>query len=420
MRALINLSSIKISVDSLENKVPKNISRFSTTSEDNRLKIKIGSQNNVVKGRYTYKIEYSYSMGEDLFKDRDEFIFYPYGFLWSTEINNATFSIKMPKEFDESELKIWADKAHKKEANIDYYVSGDVIYGEVKDEIKSGDGIAINLRLEDGYFEGAESNYGNKTLISYIISISIAVISFILWLIFGKDKHNIIETVEFYPPKGMNCAEVGIAYSNQGTTTSTMITSLILELASKGYIEIDNGENEKDIIVKKKKEYDGNNEVEIELLKGIFKDNKKEVNLSEDEEFYKTIDTCKIILSKTYKKKIFDAKSLELRTLNIILSVVSVVTFFIGIAMEDMPLMNGMINIFKIAIFAPIITIFLSFIMIKRTKYGEEVLGKIRGFRTFLMEVKKEELENIVEKDIQYYYQILPYAYVLGDRKSVV
>ena len=38
---------------------------------------------------------------------------------------------------------------------------------------------------------------------------------------------------------------------------------------------------------------------------------------------------------------------------------------------------------------------------IKRTKYGEEVLGKIRGFRTFLMEVKKEELENIVEKDIQ-------------------
>ena len=52
--------------------------------------------------------------------------------------------------------------------------------------------------------------------------------------------------------------------------------------------------------------------------------------------------------------------------------------------------------------------------MIKRTKYGEEVLGKIRRFRTFLMEVKKEELENIVEKDIQYYYQILPYAYVLG------
>ena len=50
----------------------------------------------------------------------------------------------------------------------------------------------------------------------------------------------------------------------------------------------------------------------------------------------------------------------------------------------------------------------------KRTKYGNEILGKISGFKNFLETVEKDKLETLVEKNPTYFYDILPYTYVLG------
>lgn len=52
-------------------------------------------------------------------------------------------------------------------------------------------------------------------------------------------------------------------------------------------------------------------------------------------------------------------------------------------------------------------------IMPKRTTYGNEVLGKIRGFRTFLETAEKSKLEALVIQDPTYFYNILPFTYVL-------
>ncbi|HIS90954.1 MAG TPA: DUF2207 domain-containing protein, partial [Candidatus Faecisoma merdavium] len=50
----------------------------------------------------------------------------------------------------------------------------------------------------------------------------------------------------------------------------------------------------------------------------------------------------------------------------------------------------------------------------KRTKYGNEMLGKIKGFKNFLETVEKEKLELLVMQNPNYFYDILPYTYVLG------
>jgi len=52
--------------------------------------------------------------------------------------------------------------------------------------------------------------------------------------------------------------------------------------------------------------------------------------------------------------------------------------------------------------------------MPKRTAYGNELLGKIKGFRTFLETAEKPRLEALVLHDPEYFYNILPFAYVLG------
>ena len=51
--------------------------------------------------------------------------------------------------------------------------------------------------------------------------------------------------------------------------------------------------------------------------------------------------------------------------------------------------------------------------MDKRTEYGNKILGKIMGFKKFLETVEKEKLESLVLENPTYFYDILPYTYVL-------
>ncbi len=50
----------------------------------------------------------------------------------------------------------------------------------------------------------------------------------------------------------------------------------------------------------------------------------------------------------------------------------------------------------------------------KRTEFYDEQLNNIIGFRDFLRDAEKERLEALLAEDPQYYYNILPYANVLG------
>ncbi len=50
----------------------------------------------------------------------------------------------------------------------------------------------------------------------------------------------------------------------------------------------------------------------------------------------------------------------------------------------------------------------------KRTPYGNMMLGKIRGFKNFLQVAEKEKLEALVLEQPDYFYNILPFTYVLG------
>ncbi|MBN2627461.1 MAG: DUF2207 domain-containing protein, partial [Spirochaetales bacterium] len=53
-------------------------------------------------------------------------------------------------------------------------------------------------------------------------------------------------------------------------------------------------------------------------------------------------------------------------------------------------------------------------LMSKRTPHGDELLGKVLGFREFIKEAEKDKLETLFESNPSYFYDILPYAMVLG------
>lgn len=226
----------------------------------------------------------------------------------------------------------------------------------------------------------------------------------------------------------------------------------------------------------KQKEYDGNNPSEAVFLKGLFPSKTssdgaiKEV--TEDDlydNFYITLNIIKEkINTNENKEKIFEKSSLGKRaciiammiityllitinpiielgdeiykTMLLFLMIFTVLGFsasvvlykekikifgiivgliFCGIpwAFTVLPLLLED-SIYLITYIIGLICIFVMFLlykaMPKRTQYGNEMLGKIRGFKRFLETVEKQKLDAMVMENPTYFYDILPFTYVLG------
>lgn len=105
-----------------------------------------------------------------------------------------------------------------------------------------------------------------------------------------------------------------------------------------------------------------------------------------------------------------------------ILCVITIVNGFIGVVFLASPLLMQQYNMLdsyyktgiKVGIICIIGMFILSVIISKRNENGNKILGRIKGFKRFLKTAEKERLEAMVEKNPTYFYDILPYAYVLG------
>lgn len=73
---------------------------FSVSDEYGSKLIKIGSSDKLVDGLVNYKISYTYDLGRDKNKSFDEFYFNVIGTEWDTTIEEVTFNISMPKEYN--------------------------------------------------------------------------------------------------------------------------------------------------------------------------------------------------------------------------------------------------------------------------------------------------------------------------------
>lgn len=453
------------------------VSENYSTSTNNGYKIlKIGSSNKTYIGKHTYTISYTYDIGKDPLKDADELYYNLIGTDSDTTISNVTFTIKMPKKFDYDGDKLGFSSGLKgsiDSSNVEYTVNKNTISGSYIGTLGIAEGLTVRLTLPEGYFVRVQEKDDNYVILVSIISVACVIVSALLWRLYGKDN-KVVETVEFYPPEGLNSAE--LAYIYKGVAEDEGIISLLISLANKGYLRIEdfgkkNLIDDKDFRITKLKEYTGNNETEKEFFDGLFKKKNSVTNEDLYDSFYKTIRSIKSKLeSKENKNKIFEKSSLSkiiwlALMCIVILLLITVKPIINTSAGEDLPFLlafpiigfsvillvgfrqtNLMIKIFGIvwgALFGGIplvvgitpilveevpqyltsyiigliciaIIIVFAKIMPKRTKYGSAMLGKIKGFKRFLEVAEKEKLENLVSENPQYFYYILPYTYALG------
>ena len=487
---------------------------FKKYKEGNYLVIKIGDSADTVKGEQEYIIKYKYDIGKDPLKDKDEFYFNLIGSEWDTSIENVSFKITMPKDFDESLLGFSSGMfGSTDDSNIRYQVKDNVITGMTRKGLQIGEALTVRLTLPEGYFVGAKNHIDIFNFFLIIFCCCCVGFVYFIWRKYGE-SNEIIETIEYYPPDGYNSAEVSFLY--KGATDKEDIVSLLIYLANKGYIKIEDGDKKLSALNKNKgfkitklKDYDGHDENEKMFLDGLFKssgtiDFKKYRELKKEEKetgvkmsyqdildktasedkkivvteddlrdncFYIVVDNIKKnIESKANKAKIFDINAMS-KLKWVILTMVLIVIFGISKVIVSQ---NVGTNIFEkilaIAVLFPFVaggpawsmyksykkmkhdivfeTVFnvisiglicmtvidsaFSFITYmlagiaifilsrlmndipKRNQYGRELLGRIKGFKTFLETAEKPRLEMLVAENPEYFYDILPYTYALG------
>lgn len=515
---------------------------YTVSRENGNIKIKIGSPNYTVTGEQKYTIKYTYNLGKDPLSNSDELYYNIIGTEWDTSIDNVSFTITMPKNFDHSKLGFSSGvKGSTNNDDVYYYVNSNIITGRYLGTLNPGEGITVRCELPEGYFVNAGLDSEVADYIPSIVSVIFLLISILLWAIFGRDD-KIIETVEYYPPKNLNSLDAGFLY--KGAASNKDVTSLLIYLANKGYLEIiDKNINlssdkvnidsrakedanqkiielqnkiieeekinpnsqklkhyknmldiyqnidtlidynqynlglvvskfntENDFVIKKVKDYDGTDIHEQWFMEGLFEYGRTEVTSRMLlNQFYLTNNRILgDINNKQNKERLFEKTASSKKIFIILMVAISYCLITIP------PVLNyGQTNALVFTLLFPSIgfavlfsaifdsdpgpkifkivwgigfgggpwaimvlpaliqdTLYLNNYIIgtlciigmavclaylpKRTKYGTEILEKLSGFKNFLKTVEKDRLESLVMDNPNYFYDILPFAYVFG------
>lgn len=412
-----------------------------------------------------YNLKYKYNLGIDNLKNNDE-LYYDIVNDVDAIISNTTFTITLPSNVDKNNIYFLIDDKYIDDDIISYEINDNVITGELNVSLDKNQKLSVYIKLADGYFKGATDNFNYFNYFAILFPTIGLIIIFYFFIKYGKDnKLKIVRTKDV--PNNFDSAEIGYLY--KGKLEEKDLTSVLLYLSNEGYLKIleyDDGyklgkENSFKFI--KLKDYDRNNAAQEVIFNELFR-NKDEAALSDIEyHFADTFREARSMLNNddNHKKLFFDNLNTVklISMIAIIVSVLSVYlnplymfanSIFIAVSLSALVILglyilyisnaNGLakfiiggaifLGITYLAISSIIIQtkllvicsigILLILIMCKlftrlseRTKYGNKVLSEAYGLKYYLETLSKAELEKNIEEDSNYFYNMIPYAYVL-------
>ena len=430
---------------------------------NNSLRLKIGNPNSYVNGRHQYVIKYKYNYLDN----KNEFYHNIIGTDWKVPIHKVKFGITLPKEIGVSDVGLSIGRYGTKGFNggAYYSVNNHSITGQTERALSPGEGLTVRVKVPAGYFNKTYNPIG-IIVISLIVLLTLA--SYLTWFVYGKDEP-VTPVVNFYPPKGLNSLEVELAY--KGTASTKGIVALLIELAHRGYIKItDNGHQ---WTLHKLKDYDSKKVEEKKFFDAIFKYGNNEVtenDLTYSKTFYKD---CQDIISDINKRRdlIFYKESISfskklwmfvcsagllLLTVfaisgyniffifsNFLLLLFPTIALIVLISIFSSGKANACSTIFIIvwaSMFGglpllgllsknpinsqtlPAIILGLAGLIIsgicfcqlpKRNPAGQRLLNDILGLKHFIEVAEKSRLKTLVEQNPEYFYNVLPSAYIL-------
>ena len=451
---------------------------YETYTDGGYYKIRIGSGDSYVKGDFTYEISYHYALSRDTETDFDEVYFNIIGTEWDTSIKETKFTVTMPKEFDAETLGFTHGGYGSMDYEGIYYkVDGNTIMGYYDETLPPYNGLTMRLTLPEGYFVYQENIFDKLGGLFQTLPFAGLLGMIWVFLKKGHNPRP-AEPVEFYPPDDHNPLEIGYLYDgtlDDKDVTSLLIylanqgywkikeekgkyTIQLLKAAYEGNNNLEKrffdgiAKRAKDGVVKES-DLEEKFYTTVESIRKSFHNKKIVRSIFEPVSKYKVLGILAGLLLafisafmgvyyNTYStalsfglaggaalfaafyvpflvlalKQFRNGKVvgfLILAFLTVHFGVASGSSLFVLFRTTEL-LDQTRAVIAVLGVLAGGVIMMLAASMKKRTPYGNEILGRIRGFRNFLEAAEKPQLEMLVEEDPEYFYRILPYTHVLG------
>lgn len=374
----------------------------STERDSKNYTIQVGSADAYVHGEKTYTLSYDYAMGKDPLRKADELYFNIVGTEWECPIANISWEIHMPKAFDAASLGYSVGNYAASGYDTDMLqstVTDQTITGSYAGKLNAYEGITVRCTLPEGYFI-YKINYMPYVLVALVVLLC----AILFWFTGKEDK--VIPVISFEPPEGYNPLDV--AFVEKEAVSNTDMAALLIYLANKGYLRIEQNKGKDSFSMTKIKDYDGDNNIEALYMKGLFRrGNTASTKSLAKDSFYEDVAKCITKENKKMKEKKFFFPTAMSKFL-----------YFIGICVVAVVFFNAFAPktwiAFVVCGIADIILALFMFFGSKRTKAGNQVYGQILGFKEFIKKAELDRLKMLVEENPSYYYDIMPYAYVLG------
>ena len=266
----------------------------STERDSKNYTIQVGSADAYVHGEKTYTLSYDYAMGKDPLRKADELYFNIVGTEWECPIANISWEIHMPKAFDATSLGYSVGNYAASGYDTDMLqstVTDQTITGSYAGNLNAYEGITVRCTLPEGYFI-YKINYMPYVLVALVVLLC----AILFWFTGKEDK--VIPVISFEPPEGYNPLDV--AFVEKEAVSNTDMAALLIYLANKGYLRIEQNKGKDSFSMTKIKDYDGDNNIEALYMKGLFKrGNTISTKSLAKESFYEDVAKC---ITKENKK----------------------------------------------------------------------------------------------------------------------
>ncbi len=408
----------------------RNTLRYESSRERHYRKLKIWVPGAADATR-TVKLRYRVGNALRFFDEHDELYWNVTGDEWEVPIESASAHVQLPDGV--SGVRATAFRgAHGSTEQSDVSIEPDAVRVQTSRGLGMREGLTIVVGWNPGVVHRPTAV--EKTADAVYANLPLAVPPLVffgmltLWRKRGRDPELAPIATQYEPPARMTPAELGTLID--GKPDMRDITASIVDLAVRGYLHIEETENErffgllssKDYtftLKKPRNDWDTLKPHERALLGALFTDPADSVDLSDlKNKFYKHLPGLRDELyGRLVKDGFYTGRPDYVRVLYIVGGIV--VGVVIALSSSWMMINLGMQPLAGIAagVLSGVIIIFFGWFMPSRTIQGSRALEQVLGFREFLSRVEGDRLERMV-KTPEMFEKFLPYAMALGVEES--
>ncbi len=337
-------------------------------------------------------------------------------------------------------------------------------------------GITVTLELPEGYWVGAPV-FGQMNMLDMLFFLLGPVGALLLWLQYGRDDH-MTKTLEFYPPDGLTPGEIGYivdgkvdkedvisnivyladkgyisieqvsrkefiftALAEPSTDEPQYIRTIWKGLFANGRTSV----SSRKLGVQFGRKYESAREQLVKMFQGsnsMYKPKSRTARVGcaiaalmpaaafclwasasgSTMMMFEFIWAAMHIFGVTWLMcSVYDNIRTASKVKTVLKSLAAIWFFYAGVGI--MPISAESMNYLSpsksllvtgLLVFGTLVCIFFSVISIAKKSSYTALLGRILGFRDFIRTAELDKINELIEDDPEYFYHIIPYAYVFG------